>query len=284
MDLLHRIETAENLTPTDQALANAVIGLHENIDAYSLEDLARASHTSTAAVSRFCKKLGFRGFRDFKVEAVRSSVVDVAPDSIDVNYPFYRDDSPRIIGQGLHALYEKTLSDTMRCLDYSALYEAARMMSRAKCIDIYMHAHNLYIGEMLHERLLKIGRRSTIARTSEERLITAAASDSKAVAVIASYSGRAASLPGILNILRRKNVPAIFITTKDGARLHPGLACYLLVSDQEDARARISQFASHVALQYVTDVLYSCLFTIDYDRNLSFLKTMSPLVDGRQFE
>ena len=71
-------------------------------------------------------------------------------------------------------------------------------------------------------------------------------------------------------------MPAVLIGTPRAEQLNPGLSCYLHVSDQESLQDRITQFASHIAVQYVLDSLYGCMFALDWERGSAFLSRSLP--------
>ena len=48
------------------------------------------------------------------------------------------------------------------------------------------------------------------------------------------------------------------------------------MSDSESLRNRITQFASHIAVQYALDTLFSCFFARAYREGLSFLRDSLP--------
>lgn len=105
---------------------------------------------------------------------------------------------------------------------------------------------------------------------------TALTSDSDRAAIVISYSGLAPNLKEILPILSSRHAPVIVIGTPYCARIHPGFAAYLTVSDHESMTHRITQFASHIAVQYVLDSLYSSYFAKDYARCSEFLERSFP--------
>lgn len=282
MDIKHRVQSAVELTPADQAIADTIFVLKDGIADLTMPDLAKASNTSTAAISRFCKKIGFRGYRDLKMEAVQSYATS-SVESVDANYPFEENDTPRSIGENLKQLYSETLCDTFASLDFPALQNASRLICKSKRIYLFTHSHNFYAAETFRERLLRIGISTFAAPAEEEQRILASMADREDLTIVISYSGRATFLPKTLNILRRRGTPCIFVGTAEGARLHQGLAGYLLVSGNENAHTRLSQFASHVSLQYLLDVLYGCVFTIGYQQNLQFLYDNNPYIDDRIF-
>ena len=73
-----------------------------------------------------------------------------------------------------------------------------------------------------------------------------------------------------------RRVPVIFVGTPAAHRRNPGLDAYLAVSDREDLQDRITQFASHVGVQYVLDALFGCMFSRAYEKNLAFLRASLP--------
>lgn len=105
---------------------------------------------------------------------------------------------------------------------------------------------------------------------------TALASGPDHAAIVISYSGLAPNLKDILPILSSRHVPVIVIGTPYCARIHPGFAAYLTVSDHESITHRITQFASHIAVQYVLDSLYSSYLAKDYARRSEFLERSFP--------
>lgn len=284
MDIQHRIQSCEHLTTADHALAQTILALQDGLSTLSIDDLARASNTSPAAVSRFCKKIGLSGFKDLKLEVARSEVKATDVEAVDVDYPFLADDSPRLIAHSFKSLYNLVVSDALSCLDFAELYKCARLVGCSEHVQIFTHSHNTHVAKTFQERLLRIGLQASVfAAEEEQRIAAAAAGKHGTVAMVISYSGRATFLARVLPILCRQGIPVIFIGSEAGVHLNPGLAHYLRVSDKEDPQERISQFASHIALQYVLDVLYGCVFTLDYDDNVAFLKRTTPCVDDRRF-
>lgn len=283
MDIPHRIASCENLTPAEHALVRTVMSLQDRIDGYTIEDLAEAAHTSPASISRFCKKLGLSGFREFKVEFARSAEKRRGSETVNIDYPFSEGDTPREIAHGLKALYELTLADAIGCMDFATVLKAARMVQSAKQVDIYTNSHNAMVAESFQDRLQRIGKSVMVTRSEEQQRIAAAASRSDSAAIVISYSGRATFLKNVLRILHIRHVPIILVGTDEARRVHPDVDLHLRISDQEHPQLRISQFASHIALQYALDVLFGCIFTLDYRQNVRYIAETTPLIDDRTF-
>lgn len=276
MDIKRKITQGKELTPTEQQLGQTVLAMGEDVRGLSIKEFARQANVSVASIHRFCKKLGLEGFKELKVELVRAaSRADSAP-KVDINFPFDATSSAQEISERMARLYETTLSETREILDPAQLDYAAKLILRAGTVDIYTGSHNLYPAGMFRDRLLSAGKSATCYSSIEAQVRTALASGPDHVAIVISYSGLAPNFKEILPILSSRHVPVIVIGTPYCARIHPGFAAYLTVSDIESLSHRITQFASHIAVQYVLDSLYSSYFAKDYARCSEFLEQSFP--------
>lgn len=277
MDIRRRIEGCTDLTPAEQQLASTVLALGDRLRGFTIKELAHTANVSIPSVHRFCKKLGLEGFKELKVELARSEARRVdQKGEVDINFPFAANDTADAVLAQMASVYQTTLADTRDLLDPVALERAAELLDRARGIDIYTQSHNLYPAQMFCDRLLSIGRSASCFESGERQTRIALASDCHHVAIAISYSGLGPNLATILPILHERNVPTIFVGTPNGCRLNPGLDVYLHVSDRESLQNRITQFASHIAVQYVLDSLYGCLFARDYANSRAFLERSLP--------
>lgn len=272
MDILHRIEHARGLTPVEQQLAATALSLADRLEAYSIQAFAEAAHASIPSVHRFCKKIGLSGYKELKVEFARARTGrDSREAAVDINFPFAAHDDAAAILDRMNAVYEETLRDTRALLDPDELDRAAALFIQADRIDIYTQSHNLYPAQMFCNRLLSCGMAAACHADVERQIWGALASDDRSAALLISYSGMAPNLATLLPILAERHVPAVLVGTPRAARLNPGLAHYLHVSDREDLQQRITQFASHIAVQYVLDSLFARIFAGNWARSEAFL-------------
>lgn len=277
MDIEKRMKAAKGLTPTEQQLVQTVLAMGERIQGCSIKELARAASASIASIHRLCKKLGLEGYKELKVELARSAAAHRArPESVDINFPFMANEHAEVIAPRMELLYETTLRETREALDNEALNHAAQLIVQASCVDIYTQSHNLYPAHMFCDRLLSAGIQATCYEGIENQVRTALTSDDTRVALAISYSGNAVNLSPLLPILVEHHTPVILVGTVHAAARHPGLSTYLTLSDHENMQNRITQFASHLAVQFVLDTLFSCVFALNYDEHYDFLSRSIP--------
>ena len=277
VDLKERIERAKNLTPTEAQLASAVLALDERIQGLTVKEFARATSTSIASVQRFCKKLELSGYRELKVELARAFAAQPEPIApVDVNFPFAPGDNVRTIVANMSSLYAITITDTARQLDPAHLERAARLISRAEEVEIYSSSHNLYPAQMFEERLLSAGKRAVCPLSGERQTRLVLASDETHAAIIITYSGISPVYKRYINLLHERRTPVVLVGSERARRLNPGLDAYLMVSDHENLQNRITQFASHIAVQFVLDSLFCRVFARDYACSMAFLQQSLP--------
>ena len=277
MDIKRKISEAQGLTPTEQQLGISALAMGEDVRGLSIKEFAARTNVSVASVHRFCKKLGLEGFKDLKVELIRLTTEAGNRRDVDINFPFDANSTPAQVMERMEGLYQTTLAETQELLDPAQLDYAAKLIANARQVDIFTGSHNLYPAGMFRDRLLSAGKSTTCYGGVEAQVRTALlASGPDHVAIVISYSGLAPNLREILPILSSRHVPVIVIGTPYCARIHPGFAAYLTVGDHESMTHRIAQFASHIAVQYVLDSLYSSYFAKDYARCSEFLERSFP--------
>lgn len=277
MDVLRAMREATNFTPSEQQLAQTIMALGARLQGQSIKELAGMASVSIASVHRFCKKLGLEGFKELKVECARaeaSHASDHAP--VDINFPFKADEDASAISTRMGALYETTITDTLDLLDLNEIETSAQLIAGASHVDIYAHSHNVHPAQMFEERLLSIGKPVSCPLTWEREIRCALGSDETHVALVISYSGLSRNIRELLPVLHKRRVPVIFVGSPAVRRRNPGLAAYLFVSDREHLQNRITQFSSHIAVQFVLDTLFSCVFARNYDCNRAFLTETLP--------
>lgn len=285
MTVENMIKLCPDLTPAETEIAAFVMRHKEEVTDLSIQQLEEQIHVSKSAVHRFCKKIGLKGFNELKVSLARDLAERASENQvIDTNYPFGAQDTQREIAQKLLKLYEEAIKDTYHYIDPVEMQRVTRLLYRSKVIDIYTHAHNLNVAENFQDKMLTIGRTVNCPRSFYKQRLHVLASDPDHAALVLSYSGKATFIEPIIKMLREKRVPVILIG-KAGSNLYPEYISHtLFISDKENLRDRISQFSSHIAMQYMLDVIYGCIYNIDREQNISYLREAISFMDDREVE
>lgn len=254
-----------HLTELEKTIGNYIVHHKNDVLNMNIEDLTKTLFVSKSAILRFCKKIGLSGFKELKVKLAQEVVV--TKQDVDVNFPFSNSDNAEQIADKMKKLYEEAINDTLALFDYEQLNAIAKIINNASIVDIYTHAHNLNVANNFQDQLLSIGKNANCYQTRYNQRLCALHSDEKHVAIIISYSGKASFIHSIVTKLAENETPIILIG-KPKSNEYPTLIQYqLFISDKENLQKRISQFSSHISLQYIMDVLYSCIFNLNPEEN-----------------
>lgn len=282
MKLEKRIELCDSMTPLESEIASYILNNKDAVTKIKIQELADILFISKSAIHRFVKKIGFNGFNDLKVSIAKENADLLENNSyINVNYPFQAKDNPRQIAFKLLELYEKAIKDTFEYVDLDQIKAVSQLIDSADVIDVYTHAHNSNIAENFQDKMLTIGKSVNCPSSFYNQRLTVLASDQKHVAIILSYSGKATFILPIVKKLYEKGVKVIQIG-KAGSNYYSQYVTYhLSISDSENNRDRMSQFSSHIAMQYIMDVLYGCIYNEKRKQNTKYIYDSIDYMDDR---
>lgn len=282
MKLEKRIELCDSMTPLESEIASYILNNKDAVTKLKIQELADILFISKSAIHRFVKKIGFNGFNDLKVSIAKENADLLENNSyINVNYPFQAKDNPRQIAFKLLELYEKAIKDTFEYVDLDQIKAVSQLIDSADVIDVYTHAHNSNIAENFQDKMLTIGKSVNCPSSFYNQRLTVLASDQKHVAIILSYSGKATFILPIVKKLYEKGVKVIQIG-KAGSNYYSQYVTYhLSISDSENNRDRMSQFSSHIAMQYIMDVLYGCIYNVRRTKNTKYIYDSIDYMDDR---
>ena len=282
MKLEKRIELFDSMTPLVSEIASYILNNKDAVTKLKIQELADILFISKSAIHRFVKKIGFNGFNDLKVSIAKENADLLENNSyINVNYPFQAKDNPRQIAFKLLELYEKAIKDTFEYVDLDQIKAVSQLIDSADVIDVYTHAHNSNIAENFQDKMLTIGKSVNCPSSFYNQRLTVLASDQKHVAIILSYSGKATFILPIVKKLYEKGVKVIQIG-KAGSNYYSQYVTYhLSISDSENNRDRMSQFSSHIAMQYIMDVLYGCIYNEKRRKNTKYIYDSIDYMDDR---
>ena len=71
MSIIQIIKEQMNMTERERDICRYILENPEKIEEMSSRELGHATFTSAASVTRFCQKIGVKGFPEFKMQFVR---------------------------------------------------------------------------------------------------------------------------------------------------------------------------------------------------------------------
>lgn len=271
MNIFTRLDNLTDLTTNEQTLVEYMKNNPERFVNMSADEISSACFISIPTIYRLCKKLDLNGLAQLKV-MVSISIKDYLKEKrkIDYNYPFTQNETQYQISVKLKELYEQTLITSNNLIDLEQLRLIATAIKKAKYIDIYTSAGNIYFAENFKFQMAEIGRFVNVPNEEYQVSLTAASSNSEHLAILISFEGRGMMVNKVLKLLKKNKTPTVIISSTAFKTVADMCDYHLYLSPYENHYNKISSFSTRLSLLYVLDCIYTCYFKLDYDQNVKY--------------
>ena len=267
-----------DFTPVEQKVAEFILENPSKVPAMSIKELAVASKSSDASVMRFCKALGFSGYRSFIV-GLTLAIADNEEDT-----GLYTDirpgDSVKSVIRNIFRNERQALTDTENILKTTEVEKAVAILGSSEAVHFFgIGASGLVCLDAV-QKFRRIGVSSYAHTDFHDQLTSAALLGSKDACVLFTYSGKTKEIQLILKLLKAQNWKIIAVTKLRKTNLLKGADVYLNVLTRE-VTMRSGATGSRISMLSLVDILLSCVLSTDYDKyEKKLLKTYEALHTG----
>lgn len=265
-----QLEFELDFSTSEKQLAKYILEHGEKVLQYSIQDLAKKTYTSPATIVRLCKKIGLHGYSDFKIKYSAELQFDsTTKRRVDVNFPFTHMDDNRQIAYKIASLQQEAIDDTLKLIDFQQMNMIVEQISQAKNIHIFGTGNSILAGLSFQHKMMRIGQLVELKSIPGEQTFMPYTMDSKDVAIMISYSGETAEVINIAKVLKNKKIPMIGITSLGDNQLSKFCDYVLNTGSREKIFSKIAPFSSTTSIEYILNVLYSCIFSLEYSAHIN---------------
>ncbi|EHN58737.1 MAG: MurR/RpiR family transcriptional regulator [Oenococcus sp.] len=273
MLLIDRLKNQDKLTATEKKIADFVLENLTDISSMSIEKLAKQSYTSHSAIVRFSKKMGFDGYKEFRIAVLKTIQARLYNlENVDTNFPFTATDSPLIIAKKLADLTVNTIKRSYAQLSEDQLIQAVDMLTKAERIFLFAEGDSQIRARSFQNKLVKVNKFLILGEEYADEDWTAANMTPKDCALFISYGGKVRQYGRMLNYLTDQKVPTIVITGNPKSKIIETASLALVIVQDEYDFLKVSTFSSQISFEYLLDTLFSILFAREYNQNMINLK------------
>ena len=270
MNIINTLAQDYIFTDSEKNVAKYIVDHKENIINMSIQELAKASYTSNPTVLRVCRKCNCTGFKDFKMQLARElEQLTYEISHVDINIPFNKNDSSKQIAKYIQDLFQESIRRTYKLIDEKTIMKAVHYLNKSKLVYLFGYGDCMFPAESFKNKLIKINRHAIIAFNYHQESFHAYNMTNQDCAIMISYRGTRKLLPYV-QYLSKKKVPIICITANPKSAIANYANVVIQVAADEKENKKIASFSSVVEIEYIFDVLFSCLFTINYDENYMY--------------
>ena len=250
------------LTGAEKKVGDYVV-LHQQKTQYmSISELAEECGVAEATISRFCKRLGYKGYNAFKL-AVANSTANRSL-SNPLSGEVLPQDSIQDMCQKIYAADMDAAAQTMSLIRPETIRRAADLLLTAdKVLCMGQGGSMILAMECAH---LFSTARSGFFPVWDSHLQAIAASQltERDAAIVFSYSGSTRDLPDLLKIVRERGAKSILVTRFPKS---PGAmyADVVLQCGSREGPLQLGSVSARIAQLFLIDVLFSELCRRDIE-------------------
>ena len=268
MLIRERLEEGD-FSNSERAIVDFILDRKQDIKDMTTKEIAQGAFASPSTLVRIARKMGFGGWNELKEAFLKEEeYLQSHFQEIDANLPFQRGDPIMAIAGKIAALRKEAIDDTRSLLTYDELQKATLYMRKASSVGVYAVSNNLILAREFQHNMTRIGKKVELCQLQGETVYKAYMAERTSCALIISYSGETPVLVRGAEILKKHKIPVILITNIGESSLSKMADCVLRICTRERQYSKIATFTTDSSIAYLLDVLYSCMFALDYEKNL----------------
>ncbi|MEF2968207.1 MurR/RpiR family transcriptional regulator [Paenibacillus sp. M1] len=249
------VSQTQKLTFGENQIANFVIHNPEFITRNTITAIANEIGVSETSINRFCKKVGFKGFNDFKIAFAQDA--------------FYREmQAKKKERREINAIDALALDYNELIVNASALITEEQLR---RVVDILKGARRIFLFGLfdsflaaiaLKNRLSIIGIMSEAINDSRAMKIAAAQCTSEDAVVVFSRSGSTKEIVDAVTLAQVNQVKTIAVTCYDSSPITENADVDIIVPDKISV-SNSALMSNHITFLFVVDLIMSVFISSD---------------------
>lgn len=261
MEIPNRIaEKYSKMTKSEKRIADYLMRQKWDLELMSITDLAEQCSVADSTIFRFCKKLGYGGYNDFKIALAKEQgrvLGNSAPteEEFDTCSNIIRKDSVQTTGQKLMLLYTAALEQTQELLNPGNVEEAARILTQADRVYCFGQGGSQITAMEAWGRFITVSRHFETIQDTHMQVLTASMLTDRDAVWFFSYSGSTKDMVDILGQAKEHGAKVILVTryAKSPATQY---ADVVLICGSNESPLQSGTIVAKIAQLFVIDMVY----------------------------
>lgn len=259
MNLIKELQEQQDFSDSERTIATYLLQHSRLLPSMTTRQLARETYTSSAAIVRFCQKLGFGGYTEFRVEFL-AQMMKYLEQPYGVELSVTNQDSVHSILDKVTRLEIDALQETYQMLDAKEFVRAFAILQKTQHIDFYAMDNNLDIANMAASSFIMANKCSTVHTAMTMQYLQATGAPKEHVGFFISRTGENRMLIDIAHLLKLRGNPFLLITANQESTL-ASLADVVFPVASVKSVEELGPRVFLMGAKYVTDVLFAVLMT-----------------------
>lgn len=241
------------LTAAEKKAADYVLKYRDKVQYLSIGELAEESGVAEATVSRFCRRLGYKGYNAFKLAIANAGAVklDAASDK-----PLRDSDDPIELARRLYAVESEAMLQTLSLLRPAELDKAVAILRDARKVLCMGQGGSMILASEAAHLFSVLDGKFIPVSDSHMQVIAAATLTGADAVLFFSYSGATRDMVDTLSVVHEQGAKIILITRFPRS---PGaaLADVVLQCGSNESPLQHGSVPARIAQLFLLDILFT---------------------------
>ena len=243
-----------SFTAAEKRLADYILSAQDCISRMSISELASACSVADATVSRFCRRLGYKGYPDFKLAIANASIHRLEDNPL--SGEITREDTLETISQKLLNASTMAMTQTREVLNLEAVAQAAAVLRSSTAVLCMGQGGSMLIASEAAHLFSTISGKFRPVSDSHMQAMAAVMMEPTDTILFFSYSGSTLAMLDTLKTAKERGSKVILVTRFPNS---PGaaLADIVLQCGANENPLQSGSVPARIAQMYLTDILFS---------------------------
>ncbi|WHQ37444.1 MurR/RpiR family transcriptional regulator [Spiroplasma sp. SV19] len=250
----------ENLKNNDHKFSHISIFILKNLGSigkYTIYQVAFATYSSPASVTRMCQEIGLKGYKE--LINILTSVYQK---------PVLKEDT---LANNLLQKSKINLDETASLLQPKVITTFVQQINQNKKLFLYAYGESALWLESFYSRLLRIGINAFLGRDHENARVSSQIIDCDTVILVLSLSGETKTVLELVKQARKKKA-VIFSITKYLQNHLKKISDYNIALSYNPNENQLITKSARYSMLYILDLIYEEIIESDKTRYLDILE------------
>lgn len=282
MLVIDALREGKNFTPSEEALVSYILENPDKALRLTIQELAEKSFVSKPTIIRLYRKLGYDSYNDFRIAFFSQQKSLKNDETVDESLPFDESEDSMDIARNLAALTRQVTENNMAILDGNNLNNIVNAIYESNRIFIFAIGDSQIEAEAFKNKLVKLDIYPIIISEYSDYMAHIYNMEVNDCVIAVSFSGKlfmgnsrqikaicdspAKSI--MISALSKKDIPFEF-------------DYYLQLAGDENNFDKIATFSSQIAISYIFNLLYSCIYAKEYENNRKYTQKYIDFITAR---
>ena len=244
----------ETMTPVERSIAEFFLQNTKQMD-FASKNVSKQLYVSEAALSRFAKKCGYRGYREFICFYVKDLEKEQEKRGRGAK-------ETAVMAQGVQNCYHAVIMESFRLLSERQIQNISEMLGSASRIYLYGMGSSGIAAMEFEMRLMRLGLQVRAVTDPHMMQATAALAGEQELFLAFSVSGKTREVVEALRLAKHNGGKTVLLTANQDTPARDHCDCVVQIANVRSLGGGF-QISPQVALLAMTDVLYTYFLAED---------------------